>query len=70
MGKLPMGILEQSQGVPVCLIAGRISDSGELLDAGFHKVECINPEGISLDDAMRKDVASRNISNKVASLLK
>ena len=70
MGKLPMGILEQSQGVPVCLIAGRISDSGELLDAGFHKVECINPEGISLEEAMRKDVASRNISNKVASLLK
>jgi len=70
MGKLPMGILEQSHGVPVCLISGRISDSDELRKAGFYKVECINPEGITLDEAMRKDVAVSNISNTVVSILK
>ena len=61
MGKLPMGILEQSGQVPVILIAGRISDRDELLNAGFARVECINPPGISLEEAMRKEVAQQNI---------
>ena len=61
MGKLPMGILQQSANTPVCLIAGRISDRAELLKAGFKYVECINPEGLSIEEAMRQDVATRNI---------
>ena len=61
MGKLPMGILEQSGRVPVCLIAGRISDREDLLKAGFTRVECINPPDLPLEEAMRKDVAQRNI---------
>ena len=65
MGKLPMGILKQSGHVPVCLIAGRISDKQELLKAGFARVECINPEGISLEEAMRKEVAIQNIIKTV-----
>lgn len=70
MGKLPMGILQQSGDVPVCLIAGRISDKAELLKAGFAHVECINPEGITLEEAMRKEVASQNISDTVRRLTK
>ena len=69
MGKLPMGILQQSGEVPVCLIAGRISDKEELLKAGFAHVECINPEGITLKEAMRKEVATRNISDTVRRIL-
>ena len=65
MGKLPMGILKQAGNVPVCLIAGRISDKEELLNAGFAHVECINPEGISLEEAMRKEVAMHNIIDTV-----
>ena len=61
MGKLPMGILEQAGPTPVVLIAGRINDAEELLKAGFAQVECINPPGISLEEAMRKEVAQRNI---------
>jgi glycerate kinase len=61
MGKLPMGILEQSIPVPVVLIAGRISDREELLNAGFARVECINPPGLPLEEAMRKEVAQQNI---------
>ena len=68
MGKLPMGILRQSGDVPVCLIAGRISDKEELLKAGFAHVECINPVGITLEEAMRKEVATRNISDNVRRL--
>lgn len=65
MGKLPMGILKQSGNVPVCLIAGRISDKQELLDAGFTRVECINPENIALEEAMRKEVSIQNITHTV-----
>jgi len=63
MGKLPMGILEQSGSTPVYLIAGRISDREELLSAGFARVDCINPPGITLEEAMRKEVAQQNIRN-------
>jgi glycerate kinase len=65
MGKLPMGILKQSGGVPVYLIAGRINDREQLLQAGFSHVECIDPPDITLEEAMRKDVAERNIQNTV-----
>ena len=61
MGKLPMGILEQSGQTPVVLIAGRISDREELINAGFTRVECINPPDTPLEEAMRKDVAQHNI---------
>ena len=70
MGKLPMGILKQAGNVPVYLIAGKIGDREALVKAGFSRVECINPEGFSLEEAMRKEVATRNISNTVASLSK
>lgn len=69
MGKLPMGILQQSGAVPVCLIAGHISHREELLKAGFAHVECINPNGISLEEAMRKEVATQHIGHTVSRLL-
>ena len=68
MGKLPMGILEQSGRVPVCLIAGKISDREDLLNAGFARVECINPPNLPLEEAMRKDVAQRNIRQLISQL--
>jgi glycerate kinase len=67
MGKLPMGILAQSGSAPVCLIAGRIGDREELLKAGFSQVKCINPAGITLEEAMRKEVAMQNITDTVSS---
>ncbi len=61
MGKLPMGILKQSGSVPVCLITGKVSDRDQLLQSGFAGVECINPPDITLEEAMRKEVAMRNV---------
>ena len=66
MGKLPMGILQHAGNAPVCLIAGRVSDREELLKAGFAQVECINPTGITLEEAMRKEVAIKNIRETVS----
>ena len=56
-----MGILQQSGHTPVYLIAGKISDREELINAGFARVACINPPGITLEEAMRKEVAQQNI---------
>ena len=65
MGKLPMGVLEQSGQTPVILIAGRINDRQDLLNAGFARVECINPPDLPLEEAMRKEVAQQNIRQLV-----
>ena len=63
MGKLPFGILQRTQkcDVPTWLIAGRISDREALLDAGFKRVECINPPDVSLDEAVKPETAKRHI---------
>ncbi len=68
MGKLPMGILQHSEHTPVALIAGRIKDRVQLLQAGFAYVECINPPGLPLSEAMCKEVAQHNICQTVARL--
>ena len=70
MGKLPYGILQRAkaQHVPVALIAGRIKDRQELLDAGFSQVMCINPFGIPIEEAMKQETAKLNISQTVSSL--
>lgn len=70
MGKLPMGILQHSGNVPVCLIAGRVSDRKELISAGFSHVGCINPEGLPFEDAMLKEVAMQNIIDSIDRLTK
>lgn len=69
MGKLPMGILQQSHGIPVALIAGRISDCDRLLRAGFAKVKCINPAGLPQEVAIQSSIACRNIAETVSQLL-
>jgi len=69
MGKLPMGILQHSGDIPVCLIAGSVCDREALLKAGFAHVECINPANITLEEAMRKEVATRNISATIRKLV-
>ncbi|WP_036929561.1 glycerate kinase [Prevotella sp. MA2016] len=69
MGKLPVGVLQQSGDVPVCLIAGRIRDKEALLQAGFSDVKCINPEGISLQEAMHPEIARKHILATMRDLL-
>jgi glycerate kinase len=67
MGKLPFGILQRAQkhDVPVMLIAGRIADEQQLLDAGFSRVACINPPGLPLDIALQPATAKENIRKTV-----
>ena len=65
MGKLPYGILQRAKvhHVPVMLIAGRVKDRQQLIDAGFSRVECINPSGLSFEEAMKPETAKKNIAS-------
>ena len=71
MGKLPAGIMQKAKqyGVPTALIAGRIKDKEALLEAGFAQVSCINPSNLPLVEAMKKEVAERNITQTVGLLV-
>ena len=71
MGKLPSGILQRAKthDVPITLIAGRLADVEQLSVAGFSSVICINPPDIPVEKAMRPDVAKRNITHTMRSLI-
>ncbi len=70
MGKLPYGILQRAKAhqVPVCLVAGCIADRQLLLDAGFSQVMCINPSELPLSEAIKPEVAKRNLSSIMCSI--
>ena len=70
MGKLPIGILHHAGQAKVWLIAGKISDHQQLLQAGFNQVACINPPGIILEEAMKPEIATKNIRNTVREMIK
>ncbi len=71
MGKIPFEILQRGKrkGVPVWLMAGRVSDEETLLQAGFERVICINsPENIERSgtpgmEAMEPEVAKTRLSS-------
>lgn len=72
MGKVPSGILAEArkQDIPVILLAGNIEDSDELQRAGFEEVFSVNPPFISLEEAMRPEVARKNIQQTVECICK
>lgn len=71
MGKLPWGILKKAKatGVPVALVAGQVADRQQLLQAGFSRVECINPPHLPLAQAMLPVVAMANVSATVRNMI-
>lgn len=68
MGKLPVGILRRakSHNIPVVLIAGQASDHEALLSAGFAQVLSATPPDMPLSEALRPDVARRNITTCIS----
>ena len=71
MGKLPERVLKcgKESGVPVGLVAGVVEDKEVLLSAGFSFVESITPEGMPLEEAIKKEVAFSNLRRFAASLI-
>ena len=64
MGKLPQRILEHclKQGKKVWLVSGGNSDEQALLDAGFDRVIAVTPKEMPLEEAMKSEVARKNIA--------
>lgn len=71
MGKLPLRVMQRARlkSVPAWLLAGSIDDEEELIKAGFARTASITPEGMGLAEAMKKEVALKNIFLRVSSLL-
>jgi glycerate kinase len=77
-GKVPFGVLEYAKKydaecgcgrkTKVYLLAGKVSDRAQLLEAGFEDVIQITPEGMSLDRAMQPATAKANIAKAVSEL--
>ena len=67
MGKMPSRVLAcaASCGVPVWLMAGRLSDVGQLSQAGFARLAQVTPDGCNLAEAMQAEVAMANIQRTV-----
>ena len=72
MGKITGKILQigQSQHIPVIALVGRAEDENILQKAGFKGIYPIKPEGMTLEEAMKKEVATRNITQKMAEILR
>lgn len=72
MGKTPAGVLEAAkrQQIPVVAIGGTIEDTEALNELGFLSVLSIQPGPVSLDQAMDRNFALRNIQRTVEQLLR
>lgn len=68
MGKIPGKILEigKQKGIPVIAIAGCVVDKDSLLEAGFQGVYETKPDFMPLEEAMKPDIAKRNIQQTVS----
>lgn len=71
MGKYPAVVLAmaRAQQIPVHLLAGSVSEKAQLLQAGFASVNVINPPTLSQAEAMRSDMARRNIQETVRHII-
>lgn len=63
LGKIPGKILEigKRKGIPVIAIAGCVEDEEILKSAGFKGVYATKPQDMELEEAMKKETATRNI---------
>ena len=60
-GKVPMGVLRRSMGIPVFLLSGRVKDRDSLLAAGFAAALQVTPDGIPISEAIKPDIAKANL---------
>lgn len=74
MGKAPFGVLERARkfGVPVIAVGGTVEPTviTSLLKAGFRGVFDIVDGPMSLKEAMRKDVAMKNVEKSICRIFR
>ncbi len=71
MGKTPAGILKLAtiHHIPVIAIGGSIEDVTSLNNSGFLSVYAITPGPVTLEEAMEKENAIKNIRNTVSQVM-
>ena len=71
MGKLPQRILEHvlknkaTTDQQIWLVSGGVCEKQALLDAGFDQVLAVSPQNMDLEEAMKPEIAKRNIANAI-----
>ena len=72
MGKAVSGILDAAskRNVPVIAIGGCVEDVENLNKHGFVSVFSVVPSPMSLEEAMQKDVAKRNITQTIEQIMR
>ena len=60
-GKVALGVLKHAGGIPVALVSGQIQNREELQAAGFSSLVQITPDDMSLSDAVKPDMARKNL---------
>ncbi len=70
-GKTAAGVLARASrhGIRTMAICGKLEMCRELSDMGFERMIQATPEGMPLDEAMRKDIAARNVEEAAVRLL-
>lgn len=56
-GKVPLGVLRHSRGIPVILLSGRIEHRDALTAAGFSRLLQVSPDNLPIEEAMKPEVA-------------
>lgn len=71
-GKAPAVIAETAKryGIPVIAFAGSLSETEELQKAGFDACFSIVKKPMSINEAMKKDVAGKNLSDSVEQVMR
>ena len=72
MGKAPSGVLNAAsvQGIPVVAIGGAVESSEALRQSKFAAILPIVAGPVSLDEAMREEVAAANVSRTIEQIVK
>lgn len=72
MGKAPAGVLRHAKraGVPCIAVGGGVQWCDELQKSDFDAIYAATPEGMSMAEAMKKEVATLNLRNVATSIIK
>ena len=70
-GKVPMGVLRHARraAVPVIALSGAIDHCEEFDRAGMSGGFSIQPSPVSLDEAMQRETASRNLRSTATQIM-
>ena len=68
MGKVPMGVLQNANGIPVALLSGRIEDRPALEQSGFGPIVEVTPRSLPLSLALDPQLAAQNLSQAIRGL--